>query len=311
MTSASAAVYLRAESVSATILEFLHTPHTGRVIATFARSCYLALDDRIVTLVSAELHNGPLNVVVTPAPPFGDLSTGAPARSNGHRIQVADVWEISLDGATAWDSTLRRIDRAARGALPNHLQALADLIAAEAPAGGLARLSVGRAGGILTPLERSALLGLRDLSTGLEWATRSQLVRGAHALAGLGPGLTPSGDDVLVGCLLALAALPDIDGTSARDAIASAIRHRTTQISTAYLDAAARGEASEAWHRLIAAMGTSDAVRVVGAARHVLAVGETSGSEMLGGFVLASLALLRVPAPTAAFVHPASISHTR
>jgi hypothetical protein len=307
MTSPSAVLHLQAESASAPVLEFLQTLHTGRVIATFARSCYLALDDRIIALVSAELHNGPLNVVVTPSPPFGDLSTGAPASSNGHRMQVADVWDISLDGATAWDPILHRIDRSAHGALDNHLQALADLIAAEAQVGGLARLSVDRAGGVLTPLERTASLGLRNLSTGLGRANRSQVVRSAHALAGLGPGLTPSGDDVLVGCLLALAALPDIDGTSVRDAIASSSRHRTTRISTAYLDAAARGEASEAWHRLIAAMGTSDAVRVAGAARHILAVGETSGSDMLGGFILASRALLRTPAPTSASVQPASV----
>ncbi|HVH31072.1 MAG TPA: DUF2877 domain-containing protein [bacterium] len=311
MTPASTVLSLRAESASATILEFLHTPHTGRVIATFARSCYLALDRRIVALVSAELHNGPLNVVVTPAPPFGDLSTGAPASSNGHRIQVIDVWDTSLDGATAWDPILRRIDHTARGVPDNHLQVLTDLIAAEAPAGGLARLSVDRAGGVLTPLERTASLGLRNLLTGLGRANRAQVVLGAHALAGLGPGLTPSGDDVLVGCLLALAALPDARGASLREAIASSARHRTTQISTAYLEAAARGEASEAWHRLIAAMGTSDAVRVVGAARHVLAVGETSGSDMLGGFILASRAVLDVPAPTAAVRHSMGMSHAQ
>jgi hypothetical protein len=309
MTSASALSHLRAESASATLLKFLHTPRTGRVIATFARSCYLALDGRIVAVVSAELHNGPLNLVVTPTPPFSGLSVGAPASSTAHRVQVADAWDIVLDGAIAWDPALGRFDRAAHDALHNHLRALTDLIAAEAPAGGLARVSVERAGGVLTPLEQSASLGLRDLSSGLRRANRSQVARGAHTLAGLGPGLTPSGDDVLVGCLLALAALPYMDGASVREAIASSARHRTTQISTAYLDAAARGEASEAWHRLVATMSTSDAVRVVGAARQVLAVGETSGSDMLGGFVLASRALLGAP-DAAAFVHPAGVLRT-
>jgi len=301
---------MRAESASATILEFLHTPRTGRVIATFARSCYLALDGRIVAVVSAELHNGPLNLVVTPAVPFGHLSIGAPASSTAHRVEVADAWDIVLDGATAWDPVLRRIDRAALDALHNHLQGLTDLIAAEAPAGGLARVSVERAGPVLTPLERSASLVLTDLSRGLRQASRSQVARGARTLAGLGPGLTPSGDDVLVGCLLALAALPDVDGASMREAIAFSARHRTTHISTAYLDAAARGEASEAWHRLVTAMGTPDAVRVISAGRQVLAVGETSGSDMLGGFVLASRALLGLP-DAAVFVHPTGVLRAR
>ena len=311
MTSASALSHLRAESASTTILEFLRTPRTGRVIATFARSCYLALDDRIVAVVSAELRNGPLNLVVTGAPPFSRLSIGARASSNAHRVQVADAWDIVLDDATAWNPVLRRIERAEHNTLRNHLRALTDLIAAEAPAGGLARVSVERAGAVLTPLERSASLGLTDLFTGLRLVDRSQVARGAHVLAGLGPGLTPSGDDVLVGCLLALAALPDVDGTSVREAIASSVSHRTTRISTAYLDAAARGEASEAWHHLGAAMNTSDTVRVVGAARQVVAVGETSGSDMLGGFVLASRALLSATEHIGGFVRPTRLLRAR
>ena len=310
MTSASAPSHLRAESASTTILEFLLTPRSGRVIATFARSCYLAFDGRIVALVSAELHNGPLNLIVIPTPPFGHLAIGAQVSSDAHRVQVADAWEIAFDGAIAWDPALSRIDRAANDTLLDQLRALTDLIAAEAPAGGLARVSVGRAGRILTPLERSASLGLTDLFSGLRQANHSQVARGARTLAGRGPGLTPSGDDVLVGCLLALTALPDVDGASAREAIARSARHRTTQISTAYLDAAARGEASEGWHRLVAAMSTSDAVRVVGAAREVLVVGETSGSDMLGGFVLASRALLGAPDATA-FVDPAGVLRAR
>ncbi len=310
MTSASPPSHLRAASVSAPLLEFLLTPHTGRVIATFARSCYLALDGRIVALVSAEIHNGPLNIVVTPAPAFSDLPIGAPASSNDNRIQVANVWDIVLDGATPWDPVLRGIDRPARGVLGNLLEMLADLIAAEAPAGGLARLSAGQARPVLTPLERSASDGLMDLSTGLKRSNYSRVARGARTLAGMGPGLTPSGDDVLVGCLLAVAALPNIDRAAMRETIASSVRHRTTQISTAYLDAAARGEASEAWHRLVAEMNTSSVERVVGAARQVLAVGETSGSDMLGGFVLASRALLDVPDATAS-VHPAGVFRAR
>jgi hypothetical protein len=310
MTSAPALSHLRAESASAALLKFLHTPRSGRVIATFARSCYLAFDGRIVAVVSAELHNGPLNLVVVPTPPFGHLVIGAQVSSDAHRVQVADAWEIVLDGAIAWDPALSRIHRAANDTLLDQLRALTDLIAAEAPAGGLARLSVGRAGGILTPLERSASPGLVDLSSGLRQADHARVARGARTLAGRGPGLTPSGDDILVGCLLALTALPHVGGASVREAIAHSARHRTTQISTAYLDAAARGEASEAWHRFVAAMSVSDAVRVVGAARELLVVGETSGSDMLGGFVLAALALLGAPDVTA-FVDPAGVLRAR
>ena len=58
-----------------------------------------------------------------------------------------------------------------------------------------------------------------------------------------------------------------------------------------YLEAAARGEASEAWHRLVDAVAENDPDRIAAAARGVMAFGETSGSDMLAGFVLAAEAL--------------------
>src|SRR5438046_1794271 len=74
-------------------------------------------------------------------------------------------------------------------------------------------------------------------------------------------------------------------------AIVSGVRNRTTRISMAYLEAAARGEASEAWHRLVDAVAENDPDRIAAAARGVMAFGETSGSDMLAGFVMAAEAL--------------------
>jgi len=74
----------------------------------------------------------------------------AQVSSDAHRVQVADAWEIVLDGATRGTPSWAGIEHAPHDTLHNHLQALTDLIAAEAPVGGLARVSVGRAGPILT-----------------------------------------------------------------------------------------------------------------------------------------------------------------
>jgi len=77
---------------------------------------------------------------------------------------------------------------------------------------------------------------------------------------------------------------------------AASVRGRTTRISEAYLEAAAAGEAGEAWHRLLAilradgAAGAADDLRA--AVQCILAFGETSGADMLAGFSLAMTALL-------------------
>lgn len=294
MRSAVSLTRLRAASGSDAILAYLRTPHTGLVIATFARSCYLDLDGRIIALVSPDLSNGPLNLVLSPAPVFAHLSVGTLVRSTAERLRVGEEWDVKLVGASGWDPVLRRIDPIAAPYLWTHLSSLDTLMDAEAPLEGLGRVCIQPTKGDLTSLEQSGVSALTDLSHGLQKANPEQLARGAHALAGLGPGLTPSGDDVLVGCLLALAVLPNTNPGPLREAIISSARGRTTRIGEAYLNAAARGEASEAWHHLISSLQTPDAVPLIGAARQILAVGETSGSDMLGGFVLASRVLLRI-----------------
>ena len=160
----------------------------------------------------------------------------------------------------------------------------------EAPEGGLAR-AVSRPNASTTALERRAEAAIVELARGLQRRDAILVSRAAGALAGMGPGLTPSGDDVLVGGLLAFALHAD-DSRVMRQAIISAVRDRTTRISMAYLEAAARGEASESWHRLVAALASHEAERIAIAARGVMAFGETSGSDMLAGFLLTLDALL-------------------
>ncbi|MGH2399036.1 MAG: DUF2877 domain-containing protein, partial [bacterium] len=121
-----------------------------------------------------------------------------------------------------------------------------------------------------------------------DWPT---LGYAADRLVGLGMGLTPSGDDVLAGMLIALHVLrPAVAGT-ARDLVMKAGRGRTTRISLAYLEAAAQGNAGEAWHALARELTGSDPALKT-AAQAVMAFGETSGADMLTGFVLAAEALL-------------------
>jgi hypothetical protein len=104
-------------------------------------------------------------------------------------------------------------------------------------------------------------------------------------LLGLGPGLTPSGDDLLCGALVALHAVGQVD--AARDlhaAIAEAAPVATTPLSAAFLKAAAEGQGSGPLHEAIIALMENQNV-----ARHLEAVaciGHTSGWDALAGAVL-------------------------
>ena len=112
-------------------------------------------------------------------------------------------------------------------------------------------------------------------------------------VVGRGPGLTPSGDDVLAGVLLGLRASPAL-----RDHLWRAVSPRlggTTSLSAALLAEAAEGYAVPAVLRLGAALvaGGTDLGQAV---REVAAVGHSSGTDLLAGLA-AGLAVVAEPVP--------------
>ncbi len=108
-------------------------------------------------------------------------------------------------------------------------------------------------------------------------------------LVGLGPGLTPAGDDVLAGALVALHAASDPRHRAlARHVFAQ--RERTAAVSAALLDAAAAGRCIPQVARLIVALdGRGDVDPALAA---LLAVGHTSGAAIATGIVAALTAVL-------------------
>lgn len=286
-----ATALLRALSVSRRLAGFFHAPHQGNVLATYDRSCYLNLDGQIVALVTPALLNGPLHIVVDTDTWCDRVTAGATTTSTPRTLRIDGGIEVGLHAAAVWDAALRPWPEEHVRTLHGHVRTLQKLLDTDAPEGGLSRAAT-RENVATTALETVAAPAMADLAQGLQRRDVHLVGRAAGALAGLGPGLTPSGDDVLAGCLLTFAVLRTDDSHGMRQAIVSAVRDRTTRLSRAYIEAAARAEASEAWHRLVDALAANDTGRIAGAARGVMAFGETSGSDMLAGFVLAVNALL-------------------
>ena len=112
-----------------------------------------------------------------------------------------------------------------------------------------------------------------------------ELAARVATLVGAGPGLTPSGDDVLCGILLGLR-LGAGDPGPLVDELWAAIRPRlgtTTSLSAALLTEAAQGYAvAPVVHLTQALRGPRPAV-VPEAVQAVLAIGHSSGADLLGG----------------------------
>jgi hypothetical protein len=143
----------------------------------------------------------------------------------------------------------------------------------------------------LPALRMLALASWRRDSAGVAEAT--------CGLAGLGPGLTPSGDDALAGFAAVMTLLsPYLSADAApRDDIAATIarvaRPRTTALSAVFLAHAAQGEVAEHLGNLLLALAlpAEASEAVLHAANHVLSFGANSGGDTLLGMLLALRAL--------------------
>jgi hypothetical protein len=109
----------------------------------------------------------------------------------------------------------------------------------------------------------------------------------AAELGGLGPGLTPAGDDTLAAVLLHRRCA-DPAAEAVLRSVASSVG--TGVIAAAYLGWAARGQALAPAHDLLRAGAGGDEDKALAAAMELSRVGETSGADFCLGLAWAATA---------------------
>ena len=112
----------------------------------------------------------------------------------------------------------------------------------------------------------------------------------ATALLGLGPGLTPSGDDYVGGAFFARARVAGGDARAHWARAAAAVRAhapgRTHPISAALLGDLLDGDGPAPLHDLVGALARGAPVAAaLAAARRLVRLGHSSGWDMLAGFI--------------------------
>jgi hypothetical protein len=284
------------------------------VQAVFRRSFYCrSQDGSFVCVGPMSLGSGPLNVLC-PVPERTDwgaagFAPGSAATCDGTWFRVAEHFVFSLVDATVWrpatpatrwqPATMRAnlvaLSREARArSARGGLQALVPLFA-----GNATNLVAGMPGA--DALNRMALGGAESLAIWLEASLGSPEERvpmpsGAIAvLVGLGPGLTPSGDDFLGGVLVALRQL-GASGLAARlaTAVLAHAEWGTNEISRAHLAAAASGEGAAALHGLLTSLCTPGAPGMRDWVSAIEAIGHSSGWDAVAGISLAAAGFARI-----------------
>ena len=266
----------------------------GRVLAVFSRSLYLqALGGELACIGEPSLGRGPLNAIVGELIDLDRLRPGAAWRRQDDEIAIDGIKGFAIRAVEPW-----RPPRITERMPPSVAFAILTAFASRhAPTDGLGPMvSPLLSGDALTPspgaLSRAAagpLAALRD------WISSDALGEPPAEIAsllGLGPGLTPSGDDALGGALIALRAYGRTDAANRlADRLNASAATATSTISRAHLACAIDGEGHESLHDALAALASADRDRIVAAAVRLAAVGHSSGWDALAGVaaVLAGL----------------------
>jgi hypothetical protein len=285
-----ASAHLVARSISRRVSEGLgEQPLAARVLGVFERACNLVTDDgRVIALVLPQVGDGPLHVVVEGTPGlFSGLEPGLQARVDRTRLGVGEL-VVDLGAAERWEPRpeWERL-RAQCKIITARCVHLYALTLRYAPEGSLLSLIPGRPSATGRALQPAAVAVFWEAAHALQagWqGNEGQLGAGATRLAGLGGGLTPAGDDFLAGVML-WAWLAHPAPRRLCHQLVEIAAPRTTTLSAAFLGAAADGDCSVAWHRLLAALGGGFEDRLAAAVHDVLAHGATSGADMLAGFL--------------------------
>jgi hypothetical protein len=221
-------------------------------------------------------------------------------------------WAMSEAGVTirraaarVWSPALPATARLTETSEVHGRLELARAVAAwRAPSAGLGPLLAGGGGG--DPWFPTAATLIERLIIALTNHDLEQAVEPAVGLVGLGPGLTPSGDDFLVGLLAGLEAAEHPARTPIAAAVAEAASGRTTAIGAAALRHAAAGAYAERIHDVLAAIVSGPTRDVTVAVTRAMAYGATSGADTLVGLSAA----IGIVSAGAAGVEPADPAGT-
>lgn len=252
----------------------------GQVHSVFERVVNgMSGDGGLFTLAARTLDDGPQTVRVDVA---GWRATGVrvgdPVTGVDGSLWIGESLGVGLDAATPWQCILP-----AYPCETGNLQAnVAFLRAALAEHAAALRENFG-------PFEEAALRTVRErtqrLGNALRARRRQDAILHAQALLGLGPGLTPSGDDVLLGlfAVLHLPASPCEGWLQGGAPVLVGAAQATNAISLAALQAAAQGRVRASIAALLHQLLHGGGQSLHAALARVLAIGASSGGDIAAG----------------------------
>jgi len=256
---------INALSLASNANDWLANSRRPRILHVFDNACNLINERKeVLSIVTPQIGDGPLNLVIEEEVfVFWNLSIESQISIFPNQLILAD-WSINTTDAKLWNSRpdweklhARRdeiFDQLMSCSPPNCRPSIPDSLV----------------------FNLSKAIANSDISTAR--IATSQL-------AGLGQGLTPSGDDFILGAILAAWIIHpgNIAKILAKD-LAVTAAPLTTSLSAAWLRSAGSGEAGSLWHDFFEALISENIITIQAAQEKLHHVGHTSGDDALAGF---------------------------
>lgn len=246
-------------------------------------------EDKLITILISDHYNLPQGIRLDEKIPLHSLTVGLRAASRGGilrfdsspltiNLRGAPIWEgkipsLILPSEQAWSITWRVLNEQQR--LKNTELIADDLFQSEQ-------------GSLLARRLRQPILQLIAAAEQLDSRSAKDA---AQNMIGLGPGVTPSGDDVLIGFLAGL------HGTAGNEKERLAfiqtfgeslllLSEETNEISRTYLYHAIHGQFSSSMIVLLDAIHYGDEPRLVLVSKETMRVGHSSGMDSVTGLLI-------------------------
>ncbi len=279
--------FINAISVTSHVRDWVASSRYPRILHIFDNACNLINERReILSIVSPPIGNGPFNLVVEDIvcfserlSPISSIFVSDSKLTLGNlTIQIADanLWKPRPNWEYLHGNRDKIVHQLMKLSLPTHPLLLPQSLA----------------------LAPHASAGVSNLSRALANKDLSFALKVTSQLAGLGAGLTPAGDDFIMGAIHAVWIIHPLEVASAlTQSIADTAAPLTTSLSAAWLRSAGQGEAGVLWHQFFEVLvGRVDAPTYLQEALdNILSVGETSGADALEGFLSTSTAWATLP----------------
>lgn len=270
----------------------------------YTNSCYVRFPkDQLVCVGGLSMDDGPITIrAVFPTGRSMDALGIKPRLMVGRTLDGVQLGEsVFLDTSDAILWNPPKIKNCAElFVIERRINSLVGRLETLAPNAGLAPLvrypSLITKGETLLSegqLVRIASCGVTQLVRGIRSGNGLAIHAGIGSLVGLGPGLTPSGDDLLAGMMIGMwvmaenslhlrKILPFVERT-----IHHFAKSQTTAVSAALLGHAAAGVGSSSVHRFVQTLiEVDDSLDSLEIAKRISNFGHTSGWDCLAGLLI-------------------------